>query len=95
MSSPKGAFARELATIDLTSLSLYAETATDADVTAALAADKVDLRHLAALLSPAAERRLEEVASAAQQVTRQRFGKAVRLFAPLYVSNACLSSCTY
>ena len=28
-------------------------------------------------------------------MTLQRFGRAVRLFAPLYVSNACLSSCTY
>jgi 2-iminoacetate synthase len=28
-------------------------------------------------------------------VTLQRFGRAVRLFAPLYVSNACLSTCTY
>ncbi|MDQ1723739.1 MAG: 2-iminoacetate synthase [Frankiaceae bacterium] len=95
MTSPQGGFARELAAIDLKGLSLYAELATDADVTAALAADRVDLRHLAALLSPAAERRLEELASAAQHVTRQRFGKAVRLFAPLYVSNACLSTCTY
>ena len=31
----------------------------------------------------------------AREVTLQRFGRAVRLFAPLYVSNACLSSCTY
>jgi 2-iminoacetate synthase len=47
------------------------------------------------LLSPAAERRLEELAAAARDVTLRRFGKAVRLFAPLYVSNACLSTCTY
>ncbi len=29
------------------------------------------------------------------QTTLRRFGRAVRLYAPLYVSNACLSSCTY
>ncbi|MCW2706390.1 MAG: tyrosine lyase ThiH, partial [Frankiales bacterium] len=35
------------------------------------------------------------MAHQAREVTLQRFGRAVRLFAPLYVSNACLSSCTY
>jgi 2-iminoacetate synthase len=95
VSSPEGAFARELAAVDLAALSAYADNASDADVTAALAADNVDLRHLAALLSPAAEARLEDLAVAAREVTVRRFGRTVRLFAPLYVSNACLSTCTY
>jgi 2-iminoacetate synthase len=47
------------------------------------------------LLSAAASPYLEELAQQARQVTLQRFGRAVRLFAPLYVSNACLSTCTY
>jgi 2-iminoacetate synthase len=95
VSTPVGAFARELAAVDLAALSAYADNASDADVTAALAADKVDLRHLAALLSPAAEARVEDLAVAAREVTVRRFGRTVRLFAPLYVSNACLSTCTY
>ena len=65
----------------------------DADVTAALA--QPSLSTLPALLSPTALPRLEELAQQAREVTLQRFGRAVRLFAPLYVSNACLSSCTY
>ncbi|MFN2539603.1 MAG: 2-iminoacetate synthase ThiH, partial [Mycobacteriales bacterium] len=48
---------------------------------------------LASLLEPDAD--LEDLAHRARELTRQRFGRAVRLFAPLYVSNACLSSCTY
>ena len=48
---------------------------------------------LPALLEPGVD--LEELAHRAREVTLQRFGRAVRLFAPLYVSNACLSSCTY
>lgn len=95
MSAPPGAFAAELAGLDLGSLSAFAATATDADVTAALARERRDLRDLAALLSPAAEARVEELAQAAAALTLQRFGRAVRLFAPLYVSNACLSTCTY
>jgi 2-iminoacetate synthase len=38
---------------------------------------------------------VELLAQRASEVTRQRFGRAVRLFAPLYLSNECLSSCTY
>jgi 2-iminoacetate synthase len=56
---------------------------------------RLDLADLAALLSPAATARLEELAQAARAVTLRRFGRAVRMYAPLYVSNACLSTCTY
>lgn len=68
---------------------------TDGDVTRALRAPRGDLHALAALLSPAAALRIEELAQAAAAETLRRFGRTVRLFAPLYVSNACLSSCTY
>jgi 2-iminoacetate synthase len=48
---------------------------------------------IAVLLEPGLD--LEALAGRAREATLQRFGRAVRLFAPLYVSNACLSSCTY
>jgi 2-iminoacetate synthase len=35
------------------------------------------------------------MAQRAQAATMQRFGRVVRLFAPLYLSNHCLSTCTY
>jgi 2-iminoacetate synthase len=95
MSQPKGRFARELDRLDLPALAGHAATATDADVTAALRREHRDLTDLAALLSPAGTGRLEELAQAARAVTLRRFGRAVRLYAPLYVSNACLSTCTY
>ena len=85
MSAPKGRFARYLDGVDL--------HAASSDVDRALQHPSVDT--LPALLSPAATERVEELAQAAREVTLQRFGRAVRLFAPLYVSNACLSSCTY
>jgi 2-iminoacetate synthase len=95
VSAAAGLFAAELTGLDLTGLSAYSIRATDADVDRALAAEHRDLRDLAALLSPAAALRLEELAHAAREATLQRFGRAVRLFAPLYVSNECLSTCTY
>lgn len=84
MSQPPGRFAQHLAN--------FAPPA-DVDVVTALA--QPTLAHLPALLSEEASPYLEEMAQRARQVTLQRFGRAVRLFAPLYVSNACLSTCTY
>jgi 2-iminoacetate synthase len=91
VSAPPGRFARHLAGLDLAARACASYD--DGDVTRALAAPS--LAGLPALLSPAAAPRLEELAQRARAVTLQRFGRAVRLFAPLYVSNACLSSCTY
>lgn len=54
-----------------------------------------DLQEFAALLSPAAERRLEELAGLSQRVTQRHYGKTIRLFAPLYLSNECVNICRY
>lgn len=53
------------------------------------------LDRLLALVSPAAEANLEEVARVAHRLTVQRFGRTIRLFAPLYLSNYCINSCRY
>lgn len=50
---------------------------------------------LIALLSPAADPYLEEMAQRSATITAQRFGRAVVLYAPLYLSNLCYSQCTY
>ena len=50
---------------------------------------------LLTLVSPAAENYLEEMAQAARQLTIQRFGRTIKLYAPLYVSNYCVNSCLY
>ena len=76
-------------------MSSYSIGASDGDVDRALSAEHLDPHHVAALLSPAAAARLEELATVARKRALQRFGRAVRLFAPIYVSNECLSTCTY
>ncbi len=70
-------------------------TATPADVESALGARHRSLDDLAVLLSSAAAERLEDLAAAAHRLTVRRFGRVVRLFAPLYLSNECASTCTY
>jgi len=70
---------------------------TPADVRRALGRPRggVGLDDLAALLSPAAAPFLEEMAQAAHRQTVERFGRTMRLYAPLYLSNACANVCTY
>ena len=48
-----------------------------------------------ALVSPAAETRLEEMAQLSMQLTLKRFGKVMQLYLPLYLSNECQNICTY
>ena len=60
-----------------------------------LTKDKLLLTDFAALISPAAADLLEPLSRRSQQITRQRFGKVIRLFAPLYLSNECINNCKY
>ena len=46
-------------------------------------------------LAPVDDERLEAMAVRARSLTRRHFGKTVRLFAPLYLSNECINSCAY
>ncbi len=47
------------------------------------------------LLAPVDDAGLSRLAAEAAAVTRRHFGKAMRLFAPLYLSNECINSCVY
>jgi len=65
------------------------------DVGAVLRQPALTLADFATLISPAAEASLEELCRRSQALTRQRFGKTIRLFAPLYLSNECINNCKY
>ncbi len=60
-----------------------------------LAKTSLTLTDFVQLISPAASGLLETMASRSQALTRQRFGKTIRLFAPLYLSNECINNCKY
>lgn len=68
---------------------------TDKDVERALSRSKRTLNDFAALISPAAEPYLFEIVRQSEQLTRQRFGLGINLFAPLYLSNTCANECSY
>jgi 2-iminoacetate synthase len=47
------------------------------------------------LLSHAGSRRIDELARAARSLTLARFGRTMHMYAPLYLSNECLTTCAY
>jgi 2-iminoacetate synthase len=53
------------------------------------------LDRLLTLVSKPAENYLEQMAQLAHQLTLQRFGQTIRLYAPLYLSNFCVNNCVY
>jgi 2-iminoacetate synthase len=64
-------------------------------VRASMAKDGLSLADFAHLISPAAAELLEPLSLRSQQLTQQRFGRVIRLFAPLYLSNECINNCSY
>ena len=68
---------------------------TPMDVSKALSKDVLSIKDFQALLSPAAEPFLEEMAKRAQEETRKHFGNTVYMFTPLYISNYCENYCIY
>lgn len=78
---------------DNTKLMIYSQTRED--VQRVLQKSHLDLRDMAALLSPAAGEFLPIIANRAARLTRQRFGHMIQLFAPMYLSNLCANVCTY
>ena len=65
------------------------------DVRAALEHETCSIDDFKALLSPAAEPFLEQMAQRARLETSRHFGNTVYLFTPLYIANYCENYCVY
>lgn len=65
------------------------------DVMNALNADVLSPRDFQALLSPAAEPFIEQLAQRAREETRKHFGNSVMMFTPVYIANYCENYCVY
>ncbi len=66
-----------------------------ADVIRALNKESLNIEDYKALLSPAAESFLEQMAVRATMETRKHFGNAICMFTPLYIANYCENYCVY
>ncbi len=68
---------------------------TDADVRRALSRKRCDIEDFMAMISPAADTYLEQMARLSRMYTRERFGNTINLFIPIYLTNSCANSCVY
>ncbi len=61
-----------------------------------LALKKSDLiRGFERLITPKSDQEFEVMAQTSRSLTLQNFGRTMRLFAPLYLSNECINNCRY
>ena len=94
---PAETFAEELAGLPFDELLREAHDASPQRVDRALASPALErtLADFAALLSPSALARLEDLAEASRKLTLARFGRTMHMYAPMYLSNECLTTCVY
>lgn len=64
-------------------------------VDSAIANPSPELRAFRRLLEPCSDIELEMLAHRSMATTRRHFGKTMRMFAPLYLSNECINACSY
>ena len=88
-------FVAEFNSLPAQSLAQRSLAANPGSVRESLAKAKVSLADFANLISPAAADLLEHLGRRAHMMTQRRFGKVIRLFAPLYLSNECINNCQY
>lgn len=60
-----------------------------------LAAPPPELAAFKRLIEPCGDAALEDLARRSAAMTRRHFGRTMRLFAPLYLSNECVNNCSY
>ena len=88
-------FVAEFNSLPLASLVDQSQGTSLAGARESLDRSPLSLADFARLISPAAGEMLEPMSHRSQAVTRRRFGKTIRLFAPLYLSNECINNCKY
>lgn len=88
-------FVSEFDALPLAALVKRSQTSSGEAAHEAIGKERISLADFAALISPAAADSLELMGRRAHALTQQRFGKVIRLFAPLYLSNECINNCKY
>src|SRR3954466_2774421 len=88
-------FVSELNALPGSNLADLSRLGSASDIPSLLHKADLSLEDFARLISPGAGEHLEELCQRSQVITRQRFGKVIRLFAPLYLSNECINNCKY
>ncbi len=73
----------------------YFRSLGDGDIQRIIQKDRLSELDYLALLSPAAEAHLEEMARRAHGLTVRHFGRSILLYTPIYLANHCVNRCVY
>ena len=88
-------FASEFSALPLGTLVERSLSATRSTAQASMDRERLGLEDFAHLISPAGAELLEALSRRSRQMTQRYFGRVMRLFAPLYLSNECVNACQY
>ena len=88
-------FVQEFDALPFAALAHQARHASLSQVADVLNRGPSGLRDFATMISPSGGAFLERLCQRSQALTQQRFGKVIRFFAPLYLSNECINNCKY
>ncbi len=75
--------------------SIARKNATDVERALEKSHEPLSVDDFMALISPAAEPYLEQMAQLSRHYTQQRFGKTISMYVPLYLTNSCMNACIY
>jgi 2-iminoacetate synthase len=70
-------------------------TDTFSNIRGRLESEDLSVEEFTALISDKSPTHLEEIAQAAMRIRRKYFGNAIKIYAPLYLSNSCINECRY
>ncbi|MGL5614669.1 MAG: 2-iminoacetate synthase ThiH [Sarcina sp.] len=73
----------------------YFNEVTEANILKSIEKENLDYKDFLNLISPKAENYLEPMAKRANEVTERLFGRAVKLYTPIYIANICVNKCRY
>jgi len=73
----------------------YFESLSDEKISGILQKNRIDYMDFLALLSPIAQKHIENMAQRSHEITIRQFGRTIALYTPLYLSNYCNNQCVY
>jgi len=88
-------FYEELKKYNNFNFKLFFDQVTDASIKKVISKNRLTEEDYLTLLSPKAEKYLEDMAQKAHRLTIQHFGRVIFLYTPMYLANYCVNQCVY
>ena len=81
--------------LDIKSIKQQSLDTTSSEISNILNKESWGMDDFLKLISPAAEKNLEQITRVSHNITKQRFGNTMQIYIPMYLSSYCQNTCTY